>query len=521
MNEKLHITIKDNRLKVMINSNDTFGIFGSNSAKKTASITSHDWFLVFDNDTENLSPIFLSPESSILLVCDTIICKIHISVTTVNFTEPPRNDSLLDNTNIKSNKGCKCSELEDDTKHSERPHNDTFSSSTSHSNIAQGCDVRCFQHGKCDDNQQCHCSPGWNGRLCTIPGCPNYCHQNGECLLAPRNTIFSSTKEWRCVCRKGWEGDDCSYQTELQCDDGLDNDDDGLKDCEDPECCEQDVCVGKQLCTFVEDLKDLRQHGNDGVPAEKFHASFWDRINFLVAENGTQRYVVTSSLVKDYVCVARGQVVTKHNRGLPGVRISRQGHLSEGFTLSRKDGYFDFVGNCNENKMKLKFGKSPFPYQTKLFDVLPNQIIVLGKIKLDKSGIISALKQNNNSIPLVDGATKPVQSELCLSHNYTSNTISMIVKENQGERGQYYKDTMNLEQSPLSLKFVSYERNSSDTGLVVQLLGPYFPTALWKVQLEISIEGHEFKETLEPERELKYRLLWNKYDIYGQKVYGR
>ena len=105
MNEKLHITIKDNRLKVMINSNDTFGIFGSKSSNKTASITSHDWLLVFDNDTENLSPMFLSPESSILLVCDTIICKIHISVTTVNFTEPPRNDSLLDNTNIKSNKG--------------------------------------------------------------------------------------------------------------------------------------------------------------------------------------------------------------------------------------------------------------------------------------------------------------------------------------------------------------------------------------------------------------------------------
>ena len=97
----------------------------------------------------------------------------------------------------------------------------------------------------------------------------------------------------------------------------------------------------------------------------------------------------------------------------------------------------------------------------------------------------------------------------------------MIVKENQGERGQYYKDTMNLEQSPLSLKFVSYERNSSDTGLVVQLLGPYFPTALWKVHLTISIEGHEFTETLEPEQELKYRFSWNKYDIYGQKVYGR
>ena len=77
------------------------------------------------------------------------------------------------------------------------------------------------------------------------------------------------------------------------------------------------------------------------------------------------------------MCVVRGQVITKYNRGLPGVRISRHGRLSEGFTLSRKDGYFDFVGNCHENKLELKFGKRPFPFQTKRFDVTPNQVGLL------------------------------------------------------------------------------------------------------------------------------------------------
>ena len=79
-------------------------------------------------------------------------------------------------------------------------------------------------------------------------------------------------------------------------------------------------------------------------------------------------------MIYRYVCVARGQVITKNNRGLPGVRISRHGHLSEGFTLSRKNGYFDFVANCDDKKLELKFGKSPFPFQTKRFDVIPHQV---------------------------------------------------------------------------------------------------------------------------------------------------
>ena len=29
------------------------------------------------------------------------------------------------------------------------------------------------------------------------------------------------------------------------------------------------------------------------------------------------------------------------------------------------------------------------------------------------------------------------------------------------------------------------------------------------------------KEVLEPEDELKYRVNWDKRDVYGQKVYGR
>ena len=37
----------------------------------------------------------------------------------------------------------------------------------------------------------------------------------------------------------------------------------------------------------------------------------------------------------------------------------------------------------------------------------------------------------------------------------------------------------------------------------------------------LEVEGNELRETLEPEQNLKYRMTWDKRDIYGQKVYGR
>ena len=68
---------------------------------------------------------------------------------------------------------------------------------------------------------------------------------------------------------------------------------DGLRDCEDPECCEQDVCSGKQLCMSVNDPRDILKNQTN-IEGTKPHSSFWDRIKFIVEENGIQRYVVQS-----------------------------------------------------------------------------------------------------------------------------------------------------------------------------------------------------------------------------------
>ena len=76
--------------------------------------------------------------------------------------------------------------------------------------------VRCSLHGQCK-NGTCLCVTGWNGRHCTIQGCPATCSGHGAC-----RSSFSG--EWRCQCEAGWDGADCATRLETQCGDGLDND---------------------------------------------------------------------------------------------------------------------------------------------------------------------------------------------------------------------------------------------------------------------------------------------------------
>ena len=53
--------------------------------------------------------------------------------------------------------------------------------------------------------------------LFSIDGCHNDCHGHGVCQQYQNG--------WRCGCRDGWKGQDCSTAMEIQCDDKNDNDD--------------------------------------------------------------------------------------------------------------------------------------------------------------------------------------------------------------------------------------------------------------------------------------------------------
>ena len=77
------------------------------------------------------------------------------------------------------------------------------------------CDERCYHHGICQQGV-CSCLPGWNGKFCSLPGCPHNCFNRGQCKQIQGL--------WKCICDTEYTGEDCSKAKEQECGDGVDND---------------------------------------------------------------------------------------------------------------------------------------------------------------------------------------------------------------------------------------------------------------------------------------------------------
>ncbi|KYN39336.1 Teneurin-3 [Trachymyrmex septentrionalis] len=140
------------------------------------------------------------------------------------------------------------------------------------------CDPRCNEHGQCK-NGTCLCVTGWNGKHCTMEGCPNSCSGHGQCRV-------SNDAQWECQCYNGWDGKDCNVLLEQNCNDGRDNDKDGLIDCADPECCSNHICHSSQLCVSAPKPIDILLRKQP--PA--ITASFFERMKFLIDEGSLQNY---------------------------------------------------------------------------------------------------------------------------------------------------------------------------------------------------------------------------------------
>ena len=59
---------------------------------------------------------------------------------------------------------------------------------------------------------------GWNGKHCTLSGCPGNCNGHGQCKTS------HLMSEWECWCDSGWFGAGCDVYMEKDCSDRKDND---------------------------------------------------------------------------------------------------------------------------------------------------------------------------------------------------------------------------------------------------------------------------------------------------------
>ncbi len=94
--------------------------------------------------------------------------------------------------------------------------------------------------------------------------------------------------------------------------------------------------------------------------------------------------------------------------------------------------------------------------------------MVLGKISLDQKGTITDFHENPvTHLGSTPGPTTDLKS--CPFHNYNLQTISMDPAAFERSNQPLLIDEIKLDESPLKLRFASFNRNALDTGLFVQV----------------------------------------------------
>ncbi|CAG5078384.1 Oidioi.mRNA.OKI2018_I69.PAR.g8971.t1.cds [Oikopleura dioica] len=117
----------------------------------------------------------------------------------------------------------------------------------SFNNAADESSESCSGNGLLIQNE-CFCDDGFTGQKCetktlneeTDENCFPKCENDARCVL--------KNSDWKCECKPGTTGVNCGAKVEQNCIDGLDNDNDWLVDCEDPDCCSNPACIFSSGC---------------------------------------------------------------------------------------------------------------------------------------------------------------------------------------------------------------------------------------------------------------------------------
>uniref|UniRef100_A0A3B4DRA1 Teneurin-4 n=1 Tax=Pygocentrus nattereri TaxID=42514 RepID=A0A3B4DRA1_PYGNA len=370
----------------------------------------------------------------------------------------------------------------------------------------RACHPRCSEHGTCKDGK-CECSPGWNGEHCTIAhyldkvGCPGLCNGNGRCTLGNNG--------WYCVCQLGWRGTGCDTSMETACSDAKDNDGDGLLDCMDPDCCLQASCHTTSLCVGSPDPLDIIQETQISSSPSNLQ-SFYQRVRFLVGRDSTHVIPGSNPFEGSHACVIRGQVVTSDGTPLVGVNISFINNPVYGYTITRQDGSFDLVSNGGV-AIALRFERAPFITQEHTLWLPWSRFFVMDTI---------VMRHEVNDIPSCDLSSFTRPSPVVLPAPLTA------FAGNCPERGgiipeiQALQEEVHIPGTELRLGYLSSRTAGYKSLLRVTLTHAVIPFNLMKVHLMVAVEGRLFRKWFSAAPNLSYDFVWDKTDVYSQKVYG-
>eukprot|EP00073_Rattus_norvegicus_P042740 XP_017444662.1 PREDICTED: teneurin-4 isoform X2 [Rattus norvegicus] len=364
----------------------------------------------------------------------------------------------------------------------------------------RACHPRCAEHGTCRDGK-CECSPGWNGEHCTIEGCPGLCNGNGRCTL--------DLNGWHCVCQLGWRGAGCDTSMETACGDSKDNDGDGLVDCMDPDCCLQPLCHVNPLCLGSPDPLDIIQETQAPVSQQNLH-SFYDRIKFLVGRDSTHVIPGENPFDGGHACVIRGQVMTSDGTPLVGVNISFINNPLFGYTISRQDGSFDLVTNGGISII-LRFERAPFITQEHTLWLPWDRFFVMETI---------IMRHEENEIPSCDLSNFARPNPVVSPSPLTSFASSCAEKGPIVPEIQALQEEIIIAGCKMRLSYLSSRTPGYKSVLRISLTHPTIPFNLMKVHLMVAVEGRLFRKWFAAAPDLSYYFIWDKTDVYNQKVFG-
>uniref|UniRef100_A0A3B3UFP3 Teneurin transmembrane protein 4 n=1 Tax=Poecilia latipinna TaxID=48699 RepID=A0A3B3UFP3_9TELE len=370
----------------------------------------------------------------------------------------------------------------------------------------RACHPRCNEHGTCKDGK-CECSPGWNGEHCTIAhyldkvGCPGLCNGNGRCTLGNNG--------WYCVCQLGWRGTGCDTSMETACSDVKDNDGDGLVDCMDPDCCLQATCHTTSLCVGSPDPLDIIQE-TQMSSAQSNLQTFYDRVRFLVGRDSTHTIPGANPFDGNHACVIRGQVVTSDGTPLVGVNVSFINNPAFGYTITRQDGSFDLVTNGGI-AIALHFERAPFITQEHTLWLPWGRFFVMDTIVMrhEENDIPSCdLSSFSRPVPVVSPAPLTAFAGSCSERGTVVPEIQSLQEE------------VHIPGTEMKLSYLSSRTPGYKSILRVTLTHSTIPFNLMKVHLMVAVEGRLFRKWFPAAPNLSYDFVWDKTDVYSQKVYG-
>uniref|UniRef100_H3BX35 Teneurin-4 n=1 Tax=Tetraodon nigroviridis TaxID=99883 RepID=H3BX35_TETNG len=370
----------------------------------------------------------------------------------------------------------------------------------------RACHPRCNEHGTCKDGK-CECSPGWNGEHCTIAhyldkvaeGCPGLCNGNGRCTLGNNG--------WYCVCQLGWRGTGCDTSMETACTDVKDNDGDGLVDCMDPDCCLQATCHTTALCVGSPDPLDIIQETQLSSTQSKLQ-TFYERVRFLVGRDSTHVIPGVNPFDgKQTNCAAVRQIVREDD----SPSLKRFSFLMFPFSLSLFifNHFFDLVTNGGI-AVALHFERAPFITQEHTLWLPWGRFFVMDTI---------VMRHEENDIPSCDVSSFSRPSPLVSPASLTAFAGSCserrsVVPEIQEE------ESANTQESDMKFSYLSSRTAGYKSLLRVTLTHSTIPFNLMKVHLMVAVEGRLFRKWFPAAPNLSYDFVWDKADVYSQKVYG-